>query len=176
MSHQHCVPPCEIHRLPEACRCYQRLPNPLCHSWGCGRVSERIKVWQTNPLYKGLSFRTSPNFLFFSPLKTQLIVLLFPRIHVLHPNKCVFTLVTKSIRSPSPPNFHHPCPQPTSNKGGHLDALDVCFVYHLLPTCELTWHIINSYKNESSSHPLWLQIGSEFDWPWPPLFLNRKRL
>lgn len=47
---------------PDACRCYRCLPNRLSRSWGCGRLSECIKVWQTNPLYKGLSFSTSPNF------------------------------------------------------------------------------------------------------------------
>lgn len=62
VSYQQCAPPCETRSLPDACRCYRRLPNRLSRSWDCGRLSEWIKVWQTNPLYKGLSFCTSPNF------------------------------------------------------------------------------------------------------------------
>lgn len=56
---------------PDACRCYRCLPNRLSRSLNCKRLSQWIKVWQTNPLYKGLSSRTSQISLFCSTLNNE---------------------------------------------------------------------------------------------------------
>ncbi len=58
-----------------------------------------------------------------------------------------------------------PALQSTLNKCGHSGHLVVYFVWNLLPSCWLTWHIINSYKDESAICTLCLWIGSEVAQP-----------
>lgn len=58
--------------------------------------------------------------------------------------------------------LHPPLLQSTRNKCEHSSRLVVCFVCNLLPSCQLTWHIINSY---SAICTLCLWIGSEVGWP-----------
>lgn len=54
-----------------------------------------------------------------------------------------------------------PLIQSTLNKCRQSGHLVVCFVCNLLPSFRITWHIINSYKNESAICTLCLYIGSE---------------
>lgn len=104
--------------------------------------------------------------------ETGLIKLLFPRIHVLHMNeKAVFISSRGGGRSFNPSArfpFNLPPPrrrllrlQSTPNKCGHSGRLVVYFVSNLLPSWQLTWHIINSYKDESAIRTLCLWIGCE---------------
>lgn len=102
--------------------------------------------------------------------ETGLIKLLFPRIHVLHMNeKAVYFLSGwgKVFQSISSLPFQPPPPrrllrlQSTPNKCGHSGRLVVYFVSNLSPSWQLTWHIINSYKDESAIRTLCLWIGCE---------------
>ena len=116
--------------------------------------------------------------------ETGLIKLLFPRIHVLHVNeKAVFIStrgkVFQSISSlpfqPPPPTHPLLRLQSTPNKCGHSGRLVVYFVSNLLPSWQLTWHIINSYKDESAIRTLCLWIGCEVARP-PLAFLAPPRM
>lgn len=61
-----------------------------------------------------------------------------------------------SIQPPGLPTLHS-----TLNKTGQWGRLVVYFVCNLLPSRRLTWHIINSYKDEKPICTLCLWIGSE---------------
>lgn len=101
--------------------------------------------------------------------ETGLIKLLFPRIHVLHMNEKAVYFHSgggKVFQSISSLPFQPPprCLlrlQSTPNKCGHSGRLVVYFVSNLLPSWQLTWHIINSYKDESAIRTLCLWIGCE---------------
>lgn len=101
--------------------------------------------------------------------ETGLIKLLFPRIHVLHMNEKAVYFHSGGGRSFNPSaRFPFNLPprrllrlQSTPNKCGHSGRLVVYFVSNLLPSWQLTWHIINSYKDESAIRTLCLWIGCE---------------
>lgn len=97
-----------------------------------------------------------------------MIKLLFPWIHVLHyiwiRRLCLFPS-GKCLSFPQPAVHPTPCLRTlhsTLNKNGQRGRLVVYFVCNLLPSRRLTWHIINSYKDERPicTLCLWIELWS----------------
>lgn len=62
------------------------------------------------------------------------------------------------------PIIYHPLLHSSLNTCGHSSHLVVCYICDQSPSCRLTCHIINSYKDESAICTFCLWIGPEVGW------------